>query len=224
MNTLLIVYVLVDIIFLGTSIGLIIAGQMFMHHMDNLPLSVNDSPYVILLYYLPCVPIFVNGIISAATFLLSLPALALPMSLVWLRIHGWFVMICAVYSLVLGVLVWVDTLTERAAMFQAWKDIGPSVQTLLQERFQCCGYISAMEPLFVTDDVCPNALVASQTKPCVGPFTAFQDEFFNTVFTILFGIVAVDFVMLCCTAMVINQRREQRRYRKIDEKRGLSVI
>ncbi|KAJ6261271.1 hypothetical protein Dda_3940 [Drechslerella dactyloides] len=224
MNKLLVVYVLVDIIFLGTSIGLIIAGQMFMHHMDNLKLSVEHSPYVILLFYLPCNWIFANGILSAVTFLLSLPALALPMSLVWLRVHGWFVMICAIYSLVLGILVWVDTLTERAAMFEAWKAIGPAVQTFLQERFQCCGYLSAMEPLFVTDVTCPNALQASQTKPCVGPFTAFQDEFFNTVFTALFGVVALDFVMLCCTAMVINQRREQRRYRKIDEKRGLAAI
>ncbi|KAF3161632.1 phospholipid scramblase 1 [Orbilia oligospora] len=224
MNKLLGFFLFFDILQLGSAILLIIAGHLFMQHMDTMKLDVENSPYVILLYHLPCTPIFVNGIISAVAFMFSLPAVLLPQSLFWLRLHGWMLVVCAVYSLVLGILVWVDTLTERAQMYQAWIDVGPTVQTLLQQKFECCGYVSAMEPLFVTDKVCPNALAASQTKPCVGPFTAFEDEFFNTVFTALFGIVGLDFVMLCCTAMVINQRKEQRRYRRIDEKRGLGAI
>ncbi|EPS41965.1 hypothetical protein H072_4018 [Dactylellina haptotyla CBS 200.50] len=224
MNKLIGFFLFFDILHLGSSIGLIIAGFIFMQHMEKLPLNTENAPQVILLYYLPCVPIFVNGIISAVTFLFSLPALLLPQSVFWLRLHGWLLVICAIYSLVLGLMIWVDTLTERAQMFEAWTDVGPTVQTLLQERFNCCGYLSAMEPLFVTDATCPNALAASQTKPCVGPFTNYQDWFFNTTFTILFGIVGLDFIMLCMTAMVVKQRNEIRRYRKLDEKKGLGAI
>ncbi|KAK6361594.1 phospholipid scramblase 1 [Orbilia blumenaviensis] len=224
MNKLLGFFIFFDLLHLGSAILLIIAGHMFMQHMGTMELNVTNSPYVILLYHLPCTPIFANGIISAITNLLSLPALALPQSVFWLRLHGGMLVVCAVYSLILGILVWIDTLTERQQMYEAWTEVGPAVQTLLQQKFQCCGYINPMEPLFVTDSVCPNALKASETRPCVGPFTAFEDEFFNTVFTTLFGIVGLNFVMLCCTAMVINQRKEQRRYRRIDEKRGLGSI
>ncbi|KAF3917940.1 hypothetical protein ABW20_dc0109934 [Dactylellina cionopaga] len=224
MNKLLGVFIFFDILHLGSAIGLIIAGHIFMQHMDNMELNVENSPYVILLYHLPCVPIFINGIVSAVTFMMSLPGLMLPQSLFWMRMHGWLLVVSAVYSLILGILIWLDTLTERAQMYQAWTDVGPSVQTLLQQKFRCCGYLNSMEPLFVTDSVCTNALVASQTRPCVGPFTTFEDLYFNTAFTLLFGVVALDFVVLCCTAMVIKDRKEQRRYKKIDEKRGLGAL
>ncbi|KAK6538957.1 phospholipid scramblase 1 [Orbilia ellipsospora] len=224
MNKLLGVFLFFNIVQLGTSILLIVVGHLFMQRMETMKLDVENSPYVILLYYLPCTPIFANGILGAVTFLFSLPGLALPQSIFWLRVHGWLLVACAIYSLVLGLIIWVATLTERAQMFTAWDDVGPSVQTLLQQKFQCCGYLSAMQPLFVTDSTCPNALAASQTRPCVGPFTAFEDEFFNTVFTALFGIVGIDFVMLCCTAMVVKERNEIRRWRKIDEKKGLGAI
>ena len=59
---------------------------------------------------------------------------------------------------------------------------------------------------------------------CVGPFSQFAEKFLNLVFTVAFGIVGVDMVLVLCLAMVVKRRKEILRYRRIDEKRGVGSI
>lgn len=68
------------------------------------------------------------------TFISSLPGLFLPLSVNWLRLTGWLSVACAVFSLALGMTVWVDTLAERATGSEMWNDAGPIVQSLLQQK------------------------------------------------------------------------------------------
>ena len=75
-----------------------------------------------------------NSIFIFVTFLLSLPALFLPTNRGWLRTQGWLVMVCAIFTLGLGLTIWVETLQTRAALSQLWAKETPLVQSLLQQK------------------------------------------------------------------------------------------
>lgn len=76
----------------------------------------------------------VNSIFIFVTFLLSLPALFLPLNRGWLRAQGWLVVFCAVFTLGLGVSVWVGTLTTRNHLSNIWAREPPLIQSLLQQK------------------------------------------------------------------------------------------
>jgi hypothetical protein len=61
-----------------------------------------------------CVAGVVNAIFIFVTFLLSLPAMFLPTNRGWLRAQGWLVIVCATFTLGLGLAIWVETLEGLA--------------------------------------------------------------------------------------------------------------
>ena len=62
-----------------------------------------------------------NAVFIFVTFLLSLPALFLPTNRGWLRTQGWLVVVCATFTLGLGLAVWVDTLQTRVELSEIWQ-------------------------------------------------------------------------------------------------------
>lgn len=98
------------------------------------------------------------------------------------------------------------------------------MQSMLQQRFNCCGYLNHTTPRFALDTTCPNDLIAATKLGCVGPFSEYAESWLNLVFTAAFGIVGINAVVWLCTAMVIKTRNEMLRYRRIDEKRGIRAI
>lgn len=68
------------------------------------------------------------------TFLISLPALFLPQNRGWLRAQGWLVVICATFTLGLGLAVWAGTLQARRNLGMIWGAQAPLVQSLLQQK------------------------------------------------------------------------------------------
>jgi hypothetical protein len=76
----------------------------------------------------------VNAILVFVTFLVSLPALALPMSRAWLKIQGWLVVICSFFSLVLGLIIWFDTLQTQRNLSGLYASQSIEVQSLMQQR------------------------------------------------------------------------------------------
>lgn len=182
----------------------------------------------------------VNAIFVFVTFLLSLPALFLPNNRGWLRAQGWLVVVCATFTLGLGVTIWVETLQTRRNLSVVWGRESPLIQSLLQQKasrigvkrdvvavmltgqqFDCCGYVNATTPPFVQDSTCRNTLVATQKGGCIAPFSNFANKYLDQIFTAAFGIVGVDFILVLCVAMVLKHRMEQERYRHIDQKNGL---
>jgi len=53
----------------------------------------------------------------------------------------------------------------------------------------------------------------------MGPFGVFANKFLDVVFTTFFGFVAVDMLVLLSVLCVIKERKEERRYVLIDQKR-----
>ena len=103
-----------------------------------------------------------------ATFVCSLPALTLPTNRGWLRLQGMLTVFCALYTLTLGLLIWFSTLQTGKNLSHVWSGLSRDIQSLLQQRFQCCGYNDSQTPLFIADGVCPDSFIASQKQGCVG--------------------------------------------------------
>jgi hypothetical protein len=76
----------------------------------------------------------VNAIFVFVTFLLSLPALFLPHNRGWLRTQGWLVIICATFTLGLGIAIWLETLETRRNLSVLWGRETPLIQSLLQQK------------------------------------------------------------------------------------------
>lgn len=80
-----------------------------------------------------CVAGIGNAVIVFVTFLLSIPAMILPTTRAWLKIHGYMVVVCALFTLVIGLDIWFDTLKSRSKLLDVWSAQAASTQSLLQQ-------------------------------------------------------------------------------------------
>jgi hypothetical protein len=90
-----------------------------------------------------CVAGVVNAIFIFVTFLLSLPAMFLPTNRGWLRTQGWLVVVCATFTLGLGLAIWVETLETRRNLSNLWGRETPLIQSLLQQKVSTFLSVSA---------------------------------------------------------------------------------
>lgn len=134
-----------------------------------------------------------NAVLVFVTFMLSVPAMVIPSTRGWLKFTGYMTVACALYTMVLGLTLWFQTLRTRENLLPVWNALPSTSQSLLQQEFSCCGYKNSTSPPFVVDSTCPNALVAASTVGCVGPFSSFGNNFLDLIFTGAFGIVG-----MCC--------------------------
>ncbi|KAI9768966.1 MAG: phospholipid scramblase 1 [Geoglossum simile] len=222
MNRVLTTYIILDLLFLAT--GVLLLTSVLTQNDDRSNPTLANVARKMLLSLCPLRAAFVNGVFIVFAFLLSLPGLALPTSRMWLWLHGWLVAFCITFTLALGVDVWLGTLKTRSNLNVLWGKQSPQIRGLLQETFKCCGYTNSTTPPFQPNSVCPNSLTAAKMPGCVWAFSNYVNKYHAMIFTASFGVVALDVVLLLGVAMVLKQRREQKRYRVIDEKNGLGSI
>ena len=140
-------------------------------------------------------------------FLLSLPAFFMRRNRTYLKLHAWGIVIAALLTLAIGIDIWVSTLQTHKNLAPIWNAQTPAIQTMLQQKFQCCGFSNPA--LFVKDNTCVTAATAARLGPCVVPFGAFANRFLDVVFTTFFGFVAVDGMLLLATLCLIKDRKEK---------------
>ncbi|KAF2639291.1 tetraspanin [Massarina eburnea CBS 473.64] len=220
---LMLIFVGMDLLFAGCG-GLLLGFSLTSEQRLRETPTIDNVTQNLLLGQCPLTGGVVNSIFIFATFLLSLPALFLPTNRGWLRTQGWLVMFCAIFTLGLGLAVWVETLQTRAALGLIWTRETPLIQSLLQQKFNCCGYFNATSPPFQQDGTCINTLVAAQKGGCIAAVSSFSNRYLDLIFTAAFGIVGVDIILVLLVAMVLQYRQEQERYRHIDEKNGLGGL
>lgn len=216
-NILMMIFVAVDVLFAacgGLLMGFCLLAEQTLR-AD--PTQANVGPNV-LLRQCPLTAGVVNAIFIFVTFLLSLPAFFLPHNRGWLRAQGWLVIFCAIFTLGLGLSLWVDTLQTRKNLLGIWSREPDEVKSLLQQKFDCCGYFNSTAPPFVQDGTCLNSLVAAQKGGCIAEFAKFSNSYLDLIFTACFGMVGLDVLLVLCVAMVLKYRQEQERYRAIDQK------
>lgn len=74
-----------------------------------------------------------NSIMIFVTFLLAIPGMLMPVSRGWLKAHGAMVVVCGIFSLVIGLEIWFETLKTRENLSLLWNKQPSSVQSLLQQ-------------------------------------------------------------------------------------------
>src|ERR1700761_6786534 len=164
----------------------------------------------------------VNSVIMFVAFLLSVPAFLMKRNRTYLKLHAFGVVVAALLTLAIGIDIWYSTLQTKKNLVPIWNAQTPATQSLLQQKFQCCGYSNPA--LFVKDNTCVSAATAARLGPCVTPFGVFANRFLDVVFTTFFGFVAVDMMLLLAALCLLKDRKEMERYRLIDEKRGYGPI
>ncbi|KAF2097777.1 tetraspanin [Rhizodiscina lignyota] len=218
-NKLMLSYGGIALLFAMTG-GLLMGFSVMSENLNKATPTMNNVATNLLLGQCPLTAGIANAVIVFFTFLMTIPVIILPSNKSFLRIQGWFVTLCAVFTLILGLVIWFDTLATRANLSHVWAQQDATRQGLLQQKFNCCGYMNATSPPFVQDATCPNALTAVQKQGCVAPFTKFANGYLDLIFTAAFGIVGVDVFLLLTVVMVVKRRGELERYRHIDEKNG----
>ncbi|KAF2465953.1 tetraspanin [Lindgomyces ingoldianus] len=222
-SKLMLVFVATDVVFAMCG-GLLVGFSLIAETNMRATPTTDNAAQRLLLNQCPLTAGVVNAALVFITFVFSVPAFFLPSNRGWLRMHGWLVVFCATFTLGLGLAVWVETLTTRKNLGAMWAEEVPLVQSLLQQKFNCCGYFNSTSPQFIQDNVCTDKLVAAQKGGCIGKFSSFANGYLDLIFTAAFGIVGVDVVLILCVAMVLKFRQEQERYRHIDEKNGLGAL
>ena len=74
-----------------------------------------------------------NAILIFITFLIAVPGIIIPTTRGWLKLHGFMVVVCAMFTLVIGLDIWFETLKTRDNLSQIWNQQPSSVQSLLQQ-------------------------------------------------------------------------------------------
>ncbi|KAI1779375.1 hypothetical protein F4818DRAFT_248457 [Hypoxylon cercidicola] len=218
-NKVLTAFVVMDGMFV--SMGAIMLGFSIIVQQTcfDTPTEGNEAARDLLYQKFPFTAGIVNAVFIFATFLATIPALATN-NRSWLKLAAFMVVADAIFTLGIGVDLWVLTLKMKEEFFDIWISQPPQVQDLMQTAFSCCGFFNSSSPAFVTDQTCPSPAAAALMRGCSTPLNSFGNTFVDNIFTAMFGMVGIDVVLVMATACLLKDRKERERFRHIDEKSG----
>lgn len=220
----LIVFIIFNLLFLCCG-GLLVTIPFLSRAANSKPPTLRWVADNILLGTTPLKAYVVDAIIIFLSVTLAIPAFFSPSSKLGknlLTAHAYIALLAAVYTLGLGLRIWFSTLQSKAGLAPVWNTQVQSTQTLLQQKFNCCGYLDSA--IFVKDATCSSVAKAAELGPCVGPFSQYADQFLDVVFTAFFGIVAVDVLLLMSGLCLMKEMSEEVRYKRLDRKAGYRNI
>lgn len=130
-NKILLTTVAADLLFLGAGAAQL-AFSLIVRDMMNDPAEEGKQTARNLLYQrFPLEAGLVNAIFIFVTFLVTLPGLATP-ARSWLKLSGVLITICAIFTMCIGIFLWVLTLNSGNDFFDIWMEQEPRVQSLMQ--------------------------------------------------------------------------------------------
>ncbi|CAK7208956.1 hypothetical protein SBRCBS47491_000273 [Sporothrix bragantina] len=220
-NKVLVAYVAADILFV--VMGAIMLG--FSVIVKNI-LAENKTPTDgaeavrnLLYSKFPLTAGIVNAIFYFVTFLFTIPAIVMP-TRGWLKFSGYMVLVTALFSLIIGLDLWILTLSVKEQFTPIWSAQTSQVQDLMQTAFACCGYFNSTSPAFVTDSTCSSPAAAALVRGCAAPISSFSNVFIDDIFTGVFGMAGIGGLLILATSCLLKDRKERERFRYIDEKMG----
>jgi hypothetical protein len=139
---------------------------------------------------LPLTAGIADGVCILVAFVLTLPGMFLP-ARGWLKLSSAVVVATSLFTLILGIYTWVQTLRFKINFNETYISQSPDVHSLIQTSFECCGYQHSMSPAFVTNAACPSKAAAALARGCSGPISTFANTYLDLVFTAMFAFVGM---------------------------------
>ncbi|OTA56895.1 hypothetical protein K449DRAFT_336133 [Hypoxylon sp. EC38] len=218
-NKVLAAFIGIDGLFV--SMGAIMLGFSIIVQQTcfDAPNDGNEAARDLLYQKFPFTAGIVNAVFIFITFLTTIPALATN-NRSWLKLAAYLVVIDAVFTLGIGVDLWILTLKMKEEFHQIWISQPANIQDMMQTAFSCCGFFNSSSPAFITDSTCPSPAAAALMRGCSTPLNSFGNTFVDNIFTAMFGMVGIDTVFIMAIACLLKDRKERERFRYIDEKSG----
>ncbi|CAK7265209.1 hypothetical protein SEPCBS119000_001395 [Sporothrix epigloea] len=220
-NKVLIAYIVADILFAIMG-GLMLSFSIIVkNELSTTGLPADGVAVVRNLLYsrFPLTAGIINGIFYFVTFVCTIPAMIMS-GRGWLAFSGYMVLITALFSLVIGLDLWIITLDIKEQFTPVWSAQTAQVQDLVQTAFGCCGYLNSTSPAFVTDSTCPSPAAAALVRGCATPISSFSNVFVDDIFTGVFGMVGICALLILATSCLSKDRKERKRFQYIDDKMG----
>ncbi|KAG5985922.1 hypothetical protein E4U54_005742 [Claviceps lovelessii] len=210
-------------LFFAVGVLLIAFSHIAQSRIGDTARHGHESIRLLLLDTFPLAAGIINGALVITTTAFVLLGLVSPVR-GWLNVSGYLVSLCGLFSLCLGVYLWVMTLRLKESFLDTYLVLRPEEQSLIQQSFQCCGYYNAATPAFVTDSFCSSPAAAALMRGCGSAISNYGNQFIDYFFTALFGMVGLDAVLFLSIACLLKDRKERERYRHIDEKSGFRTF
>ncbi|KAJ9155607.1 Tetraspanin [Pleurostoma richardsiae] len=218
-NKVLYAYVAADALFVIMAAIMLGFSVIVSRTKNEVPTEGGQAARNLLYRQFPLTAGIVNAVFMFVTFMATIPAIVMP-TRGWLKFSGYLVTVCAIFTVVLGLDMWILTLRSKENLFPLWTAQDSTVQDLMQTTFACCGYFNSTTPAFVTDTTCPSPAAAAMMRGCAAPIASFANVFVDDIFTAAFGMAGIDGVLIMATACLLKDRKEAERFRDIDEKAG----
>ncbi|KAL8872179.1 MAG: hypothetical protein Q9174_002148 [Haloplaca sp. 1 TL-2023] len=129
------VFLVADVAFAATG-GLLVAVVLVSKHAMA-SLTTDTVASNLLLANAPLSGALANAGLIFLTFLASIPGLFSSTNRISLKVHSWMVLVCVIFTLVIGLDIWFSTLKTRSNLAVVWDAQGPQIQELLQDRVSC---------------------------------------------------------------------------------------
>jgi DMSO/TMAO reductase YedYZ heme-binding membrane subunit len=130
-NKIQLVYMVSDGLFLLMGVFILAFSVIVGNIRDEEPSNGRQAARNLLYQGFPLQAGIVNAVFIFATFLVTLPGLATS-SRKWIKLAGYLAVVCAIFTMILGLYLWILTLKTRgdfAVLFSAQTDV---VKSLMQ--------------------------------------------------------------------------------------------
>ncbi|KIK63732.1 hypothetical protein GYMLUDRAFT_40795 [Collybiopsis luxurians FD-317 M1] len=173
----------------------------------------------------------VLGVMLCFTFLFSIGAVVQKNHItIGLVILNYILIVDAIAVLSVGTFIWFFSLRQRNEFHVLYLELPQSSRQFIQDKFSCCGYFNGSDAVEPSNFCTPSQIaftnsldptdVNNAANFCVGKVTAFTDYTLNQMFSSCYGFMPIILGLLLFSLCVINKRKEDERFKKIDAKRG----
>jgi hypothetical protein len=159
-NKVLLAYVIIDIAFALTGAMMIGFSVIVQNTMFAAPTDGQNAVVNLLYQQFPLTAGIANGAFILGTFALSIPAIATP-SRGWLKAAGAMTVVCSLFSLVVGLYLWILTLRTKETFFPVYAGSTPDIQKLMQSSVSSVWFCHTTTPVVANSFANATPLVSS---------------------------------------------------------------
>ena len=165
------------------------------------------------------ISLIVGGALIIFTSLLGIYAYLDPLKRkLYLQGFAWLVFLISLTCVGLGIGIWYQTLTMHDDSGANWRNLWSyNLRRSFQEfdpRQPCCGFTSPRDAPAVTD----TCFEQSALPGCQDLVFAYADSYLSNIYTFIFGMTILDFIVFLMAMIFIQERNDEARYEKMAQK------